>query len=91
MHRANAYAAVTEELRRWSQMPVADLLTRVNRPPEVREVTVQREVLMIEVAASWADAKHTSIRIEATANGPSHWRMERLIERVVVPVPERIP
>ena len=27
---------------------------------------------------------------KGTANGPSHWRMERLTERVVVPVRERI-
>lgn len=89
MRRATAYAALAEELRRWAELPAAELVGRVNRPPEVRGVAVEGEIITIELSASWADDKHASVRVEAVANGPSHWRMERLIERLVVPLPEQ--
>ena len=68
MHRANAYAALVEALSRWSKLPVTELVGRVNKPAEVTEVTIQGEILTIELAASWADEKKLSVRIEAIAN-----------------------
>ena len=84
MERANAYAALTKELEQWRLKPKADLTSRIGAPPAVRNTDVAGEVVSIEVSVSWADTSHEILRIEAVANGPSHWSTERLIERITV-------
>jgi hypothetical protein len=84
MERANAYAALTQELEHWRLKPKADLTSRIGAPPAVRNTNVAGEVVSIEVTVAWADRSHKSIRIEAVANGPSHWHTERLVEGITV-------
>jgi hypothetical protein len=50
----------------------------------VKPLVVEGEVIDVEVCVRWAGAKPGAIRVEAVANGPSCWRLERLEEAVVV-------
>jgi hypothetical protein len=86
MHRANAYAVLSEELARFSQTPLLELQSQVGRPASRKDVKVAGEVLSLELAVTWADTGHRALRLEAVANGPSHWKMERLVEHVVIPL-----
>jgi hypothetical protein len=85
MQRPNAYAALAAELVLWGGMDRGELVARVGAGPIVRKVELAGEVVSIEVSVSWVDERHESLTVEATANGPSHWHTERLVERVTVP------
>jgi hypothetical protein len=84
MERANAYAALATELEQWRLRPAGELASRVGAPPIVRHTEVAGEVVSIEVSVAWADSSKDKFRIEAVANGPSHWTTERLVERITV-------
>jgi hypothetical protein len=84
MERANAYAALSSELEQWRLRPSAELASLVGAPPVVRHTEVAGEVVSIEVSVSWADTSRDKFKIEAVANGPSHWTTERLVERITV-------
>jgi hypothetical protein len=85
MDRASAYATLTAELERWSHKSLAELVASIGAAPVIREVDLGGERVSIEVAVTWASASRESIAIEATANGPSHWLTQRLVERIIVP------
>jgi len=84
LDRAKAYATLSEELERWRRLPFVDLASLVGDPPSVRSVVVGGEVIDVEVVVRWAGAEPGAIRVEASANGPSCWRLERLEESVIV-------
>jgi hypothetical protein len=84
MERANAYAALASELQQWRLRPAAELASCIGAAPVVRQAEVAGEVVSIEVSVAWADASQNKFRIEAVANGPSHWTTERLVERITV-------
>ena len=86
MHRAHAYAALSEELVRWRQRPSRELAACVGKPPVAHEVRIEGELVTIELSASWADREQTAVRLSAVAYGPSHWRMEQLTEAATVPL-----
>jgi hypothetical protein len=50
---------------------------------------IDGEPVSIEVSVSWRDASRARVRVEAVANGPSTWRMERVVEHIELPVPDR--
>jgi len=85
MERANAYAVLTAELELWRRKDEAELVARVGVAPIVREVELAGEVVSIEVSVAWSDATGENLTVEATANGPSHWHTQRLVERITVP------
>jgi hypothetical protein len=84
MHRADAYAALNQELDLWRQRTRAELAASVDRPASAREVKIKGELVSIEVSASWANPERTAVRLNAVAYGPSHWRMEQLSEGITV-------
>jgi len=84
MERANAYAALASELEQWRLRSAAELASRVGAPPVVRHVEVAGEMVSIEVSVAWVDTAQDKFKIEAVANGPSHWTIERLVERITV-------
>ena len=89
MHRADAYAALSEELASWRQRSSTELAAYVGKPGVAREVRVANEVVTIELTASWANRERTAVRLHAVAYGPSHWRMEQLAEDVTIPLEPR--
>jgi hypothetical protein len=85
MKRANAYGVVARELDSWRALPADELRKHVGAPPRVRVIEMDDEPVSIEVSVSWTDKSQTRVRVEAVANGPSTWRMERVIEHVDLP------
>lgn len=84
MHKATAYEALARELEHWRSMPAGQLVATVGTPASTRNVTIDGEDIAIEVSAEWQGHEQDAVRITAVANGPSHWRLERLVESIVV-------
>ena len=91
MERDKAYSLLARELERFRSLPRPDLVRCVGGPAIERTEWDGPEPLTIEVRVEWADEEGGAIRIRATSNGPSCWRLERLEESVLVrpPAPER--
>ena len=84
MNRADAYAILSRELDSWRQRPYEHLLALVGRPPSSEIVLLGTEDITVSVKVRWADAEKNLLRIEASADGPSCWRLERLEESIIV-------
>jgi hypothetical protein len=89
MKRASAYGVVAQELELWRGLASDELLGQVGGPPQTRVIEIDREPVSIEVSVSWRDASRTHVRVEVAANGPSTWRMERVVEHIDLPLPDR--
>ncbi|MDR2637205.1 MAG: hypothetical protein LBB55_02610 [Zoogloeaceae bacterium] len=85
MKRAAVYPLLADELSRWRELPADDLSRLAGKPATVRTVLLSGEPVSIEVTLSWANPTRSSLCIEAVANGPSSWRLDRLSESVIVP------
>jgi hypothetical protein len=90
LNRERAYCVLAQELERFRRLPRSDLVRYISGP--VIEMTEWdgAEPLTIEIRVEWADEEAGVIRIRATSNGPSSWRLERLEEAVLLrpPAPE---
>ena len=84
MHRADAYALLSQELARYRELGYDHLTTIVGSPPVTRTVTTGGEAITLEIRLERNDPNGRDIRIRATAYGPSTWRLERLDEELVV-------
>lgn len=84
MYKATAYEALARELERWRTMPATNLLACIGKPASVLMVTIDGEQIAIEIAVQRHDREPDALRITGTANGPSHWRLERLVETIIV-------
>jgi hypothetical protein len=89
MKRASAYAVVAQELELWRRLASDVLLRHVGESPLIRLIEIEAEPVSIEVSVSWRDASRTHLRVEVIANGPSTWRMERVVEHVDLPLGNR--
>jgi hypothetical protein len=87
MDRGKAYSVLARELERLRRLSRPDLVRCIGGPTIERTEWDAAEPLTIEFRVEWADAKAGAIRIRATANGPSCWRLERLEEAVLVHPP----
>jgi hypothetical protein len=83
MHKHSAYRVLAQELERWSSMPRDKLVEHVGKPASETRVMADGEEIAVEIALHWHEGQ-AAIRIAGVANGPSHWRLERLEESVVV-------
>jgi hypothetical protein len=81
MRSGQVYPALVHVLEDWRMRPAAVLSALVGGPPEVGEVEVEGELVRIETSATWADAKHAAVLVEAVAYGPASWLTERVAER----------
>lgn len=86
MHRADVTPKLWEELDRLRALPKGELLALVNSPASERFVTIANEEITIETTVTWADASRAVLRIDAIANGPSTWKLERCQESLLIPV-----
>lgn len=85
MHQADVTPKLFEELERLRLLPEVALLALVDAPANQRIVTVNGEEITIDVTIRWADTTRKALRIEAVANGPSTWRLERFRESLLLP------
>jgi len=81
MHKAAAYEALCRELAYWRAMPEDALIACIGRPAHVQMVSVGGEHIQIEVTVR---RQGDVLRIIGVANGPSHWRLERLEEVIAI-------
>ena len=84
MDRVAAYAALAAVLEEYRARSFDELAVLIGSPPGVSAAQAGTESIDVEVRITWEDRRKQAIRIEATANGPSCWRLERLEESVVV-------
>ncbi len=84
MDRFEAYALLSAELDRWRTLPRSDVIARLGAPPSMTSAMIGGEMISIEVTISWADTRRKKLRVQATALGPSHWKMERLDEAMLL-------
>ena len=87
MNRDKAYSALAQELECFRRLPREDLIRCIGGPTIEKTEWDGAEPLTIEIRVEWADTKPGAIRIRATSNGPSCWRLERLEEAVLVHPP----
>jgi O-acetyl-ADP-ribose deacetylase (regulator of RNase III) len=85
MHKATAYAVLARELERWRLLSTQELVASIGKPARVRSIDIDGEHIAIEVSARWHNEEGGSVLVTGVANGPSHWRLERVEESIVVP------
>lgn len=73
MDRGEVYAALARELWVWE-----------GRPASERVVRVGGEDVTVRVSVRWGNERRGTLRVEAVADGPSWWRLERLEESAIV-------
>ncbi len=94
MDRVGAYSLLAAELDRWQTLPRSDIVGRLSKPTGIISAILGDVSITIEVSVSWADPRHTKLRVAATAYGPSHWQTERLEEAITLELldkPEALP
>jgi hypothetical protein len=84
VNRASAYALLANELEACRRLPWPKLVDLIGQKPVGKLVVVDGEELLLEVQATWASAKRSSVHVTAIAYGPSHLTMERLEERLTI-------
>jgi hypothetical protein len=88
MNRNDAYAILATELESWRRLGYTALVKRVDQPSTSKSVAAGPEEISIRVQVKWADTDKSAVRVEATADGPSSFRLERLQESVTISPPD---
>jgi hypothetical protein len=84
MNRGDAYKLLATHLERLRSGGYDALLPRVGQAAITETVRVNGEDVVVDIKVIWADRKRRTLRICATASGPSTWMMERLDESFVI-------
>ena len=84
MNRGDAYKLLATRLEELRGEGYDALLARVGQPAASETVRVSGEDVVVDVAVVWADEQRRTLRVRATASGPSTWMMERLDESFVI-------
>ena len=84
MDQISAYALLADKLNQWRAMPRNEVTSRVGAPKVIEQVFINGEPVSIEVTVNWVDSHRARLLVTAVAYGPSHWKMERLQERIIL-------
>ena len=84
MNRGDAYKLLATRLEELRGDGYDVLVKRVGRPATEETVRLNGEDVVVDIAVFWADRKRRTLRVCATASGPSTWMMERLDESFVI-------
>lgn len=84
MNRGDAYKLLATRLEELRGDGYDALLARIGQPAMSETVRVNNEDVIVDVEVFWADKKRRTLRVCATASGPSTWMMERLDESFVI-------
>jgi hypothetical protein len=84
VNRGDAYKLLTARLEKLRGEGYDALEMRVGLPTASETVRLNGEDVVVDVAVVWADEKRRTLRVCATASGPSTWMMERLDESFVI-------
>jgi len=83
MNRGDAYCVLAAELNLFSKQGFDSLLLKVGCTTS-RVLRIGQEDVTIETTVGWNDARKRTIRVNASALGPTCFRIERLEESIVV-------
>jgi hypothetical protein len=87
MDRHEAYSIARRELEDFRLASADELLALVLRQT-TRDITGHTgTTYSVETRATWVDSPGRLLKLSVTVNAPSTWRLERLEESVVVPLP----
>jgi len=84
MKRSDAYSVLAAELESWRGLDYRTLVAHIGQPPVTKSVPLGQGEISVQVSVCWADGSKRSLRVQATADGASCWRLERLEESVTV-------
>jgi hypothetical protein len=84
VNRGDAYKLLSTRLEQLRAEGYDALLARVGQPATSDTVRVSNEDVVVDIEVFWADKKRRTVRVCATASGPSTWMMERLDESFVI-------
>jgi hypothetical protein len=84
MDRTNAYAMACKELRSFEAMSYEDVVSLVGQPPKRSTVLVGELEWTVEVRVDWQDQFAGIAEVVATIEGPSSWKLERLVETFTI-------
>ena len=84
MNRGDAYKLLATRLEQLRSEGYDALLGRIGQPAMSETVRANNENVVVDVEVFWADKKRGTVRVCATASGPSTWMMERLDESFVI-------
>jgi hypothetical protein len=80
VNRGDAYKLLATRLEQLRGEGYDTLLARVGQAATSESVRVGNEDVVVDIEVLWADKKRRTLRVCATASGPSTWMMERLDE-----------
>jgi hypothetical protein len=84
VNRGDAYKLLATRLEQLRGQGYDALVSRVGQPAISETVRLHNEDVVVDVEVFWADEKRRTLRVCATASGPSTWMMERLDESFVI-------
>lgn len=84
MDRHEAYQQVMEILAQYEELPFPELVSLVGQRRSERVRTDSGEEFLIDVRVIWANQEARRLKVIASADSPSTFRLQRLEERVFV-------
>ncbi len=84
MYRDEAYAILSKELNRWKNRSTDEIIAEAESTISKKIKTKDEEEIEIELTSKWTNETKKIIRVEAIAYGPSHWKLERLEEKITI-------
>jgi hypothetical protein len=84
VNRGGTYKMLAARLEELRGEGYDSLLTRVGRAATSETVWIDGEPVVVDIAVDWADKKPGTLRVSATAYGPSTWMMERIDESFII-------
>ena len=87
MNRGEVYKLLAASLEQYRAMNFQALAEAAGTCISQMRVQVGSEEIMLEVSVDWVDDRYQAMCVEVTADGPSHWMMDRLTESIVIARP----
>jgi len=84
MNRHEAYRLLASALEGYRTLPFGDLSRLVGDHRSERAFSPAGEEFILEVSVSWANEPPDGIRVHATVDSPSSFRMERVEGDILV-------
>ncbi len=65
-------------------MPRQEVTLRVGEPAIIESILIDSELVHIELSVHWNGSTKNRLLVKAIAFGPSHWKTERLEEKMIL-------
>ncbi len=85
MDRHDAYTILADTLAKYKALRFEELEGLVGKDSYERISSGSGEEYLIDIAVAWVDNRRDAIRVDASADSPEPFRLERIEEHLVVP------